>query len=111
MSKRSKYSEAEIAYIRENYKTMTVGELAAHLDRGEMALRQKMWQLKIRKHDCRAKAPEARSTLLDPDYEWVFCDGEWRARRKKPKPQPEIPDTRLLRFPRGWLLSNPGWRA
>ena len=112
MSKRSKYSKAEIAYIRENYKAMTVGELAAHLDRNETALRQKMWELKIRKHDsdARPKASTVRPKLLDPGYEWVFADGEWKAKRKKSKPV-EPKDTRLIRFPLGWLLSNPGWRT
>jgi len=112
MSKRSKYSKAEIAYIRENYKAMTVGELAAHLDRNETALRQKMWQLKIRKHECGVRAQKPHVKLLDPDYEWVFADGEWKAKRKKPEPaKAKPPDTRLIRFPRGWLLSNPGWRT
>jgi hypothetical protein len=71
MSRRSKYTDDEIAYIRENYKMMTVRELAEHLDRGETALRQKMWELKIHKHDCDAK------------------------------PKPRKDDKRLIRFPRG----------
>lgn len=111
MSRARWYREEEIAYIRKNYEMMTVRELAEHLDRNETALRQKMWELKIHKHDTGAKpkAPRPQVRLLDPDYEWVCCHGEWRVKRKKPKPQKD--DGRLIRFPRNWLLSNPGWRA
>ena len=46
-----------------------------------------------------------RIQLLDPAYEWVYTNGQWRAKRKKLQPQN---GRRLIRFPRGWLFSNPG---
>lgn len=81
--KKKRYTESELRYIRENYGRMTLTELAVRLGRGKHALRYKLYAMHIPKADCSHRMAEERAT----------------GKRKH-----------LLRFPRNYLLTNPGWR-